>query len=181
MSSINKNSLYFHLLTEDYFNEYRCLDEFQDDVLRGHGVMILGINDRMIAIPLRSGISEKLRNSRHVFPYTTYERSDGRRLLKALDFSKLTIIEKRHIDYLRIYHFKDIEEKKFYLRNSNRIFTRVKNYVQKYIDICLKIENHERVSDMTLKPYKYSTLRNFHSELGISITKEQFISILKQK
>ena len=41
MSNINKNSLYFHLLTEDYFNIYNSLDEFQEDVSRGHGVMIV--------------------------------------------------------------------------------------------------------------------------------------------
>ena len=73
MSNINKNSLYFHLLTEDYFNIYNSLDEFQEDVSRGHGGMILGINDLLIAIPLRSGISENLKNARHIFPYTVYE------------------------------------------------------------------------------------------------------------
>ena len=178
MSNINKNSLYFHLLTEDYFNIYNSLDEFQEDVSRGHGVMILGINDLLIAIPLRSGISENLKNARHIFPYTVYEKSDGRKCLKALDFSKLTIIKEEHIDYSRVYHFKDIEEKKFYLSNSNRIFTRVKNYVQKYIDICNKIEQNKLITKQTLQPYQYSTLRNFHSELGVAITKELLISRL---
>lgn len=89
-----KKSLYFHLLTEDYFNTYKNLDEFQEDVARGHGVMILDIKNLLIAIPPRSGISANLRNARHIFPYVTYERNDGRQCLKALDFSKLTIIEK---------------------------------------------------------------------------------------
>ncbi|WP_224398214.1 hypothetical protein [Staphylococcus delphini] len=60
MSKINKNSLYFHLLTQDYFDTYQYLDEFQEDHTRGHGVMILDINNQLIAIPLRSGISDKL-------------------------------------------------------------------------------------------------------------------------
>ena len=77
---------------------------------------------------------------------------------------------------VRVYYFKDIEEKRFYLNNSNRIFTRVKNYVQKYIDICNKIEQNKLIAKRTLQPYQYSTLRNFHSELGIAITKELFIS-----
>ena len=142
--------------------------------------MILDIKNLLIAIPLRSGISANLRNARNIFPYVTYERNDGRQCLKALDFSKLTIIEKKHIDYLRIYHFSDIEEKKFYLKNSNRIFTRVKNYVQTYINICSKIELEKPIMKRTLQPYQYSTLRNFHSELGISISKEKFISQLKK-
>ena len=29
MSKINKNSLYFHLLTQEYFETYQELDEFQ--------------------------------------------------------------------------------------------------------------------------------------------------------
>ena len=180
MANINKNSLYFHLLMEDYFNTYKNLDEFQEDVARGHGVMILDIKNLLIAIPLRSGISANLRNARHIFPYVTYERNDGRQCLKALDFSKLTIIEKKHIDYLRIYHFSDIEKKKFYLKNSNRIFTRVKNYVQTYINICSKIELEKPITKRTLQPYQFSTLRNFHSELGISISKEKFISQLRK-
>ncbi|MCJ0568102.1 hypothetical protein MMJ54_00375, partial [Enterococcus cecorum] len=66
MSKINKNSLYFHLLTQDYFDTYQNLDEFQKDNERGHGVMILDINNLLIAIPLRSGISEKLKSARHL-------------------------------------------------------------------------------------------------------------------
>ncbi|MBR7927061.1 hypothetical protein KBI51_02580 [Aerococcaceae bacterium zg-ZUI334] len=180
MLRINKNSLYFHILTQDYFDTYKVLDEFQEDTSRGHGVMILGINDLLIAIPLRSGISDKLINAKHVFPYTIYERSDGKSCLKALDFSKLTIIDEKYIDHTKVYHFRDNNEKNFYLRNSNRIFMRVKNYVQKYINICSKIEKGETISERTLQAYKYSTLRNFHNELGISITKELFIHQLKK-
>lgn len=125
MSKINKNSLYFHLLTQEYFETYQELDEFQQDNERGHGVMILDINNKLIAIPLRSGISNNL-------------------------------------------------------KNSNRIFSRVKNYVNKYIKICSRIENGEAVTFRTLTPYRFSTLRNFHNELGIAISKEDFINQLKE-
>mgnify|MGYP000884531232 CR=1 FL=1 len=74
----------------------------------------------------------------------------------------------------------DPANKEFYLKNSNRIFTRVKNYVQTYINICSKIELEKPITKRTLRPYQYSTLRNFHSELGISISKEKFISQLKK-
>ncbi|HGC8699706.1 TPA: hypothetical protein ACG4JN_001284 [Streptococcus agalactiae] len=180
MSKINKNSLYFHLITQDYFDTYQYLDEFQEDNARGYGVMVLDINNQLIAIPLRSGLPEHLRNASHLFPYTTYRRHDGRICLKALDFSKLTIIEEKYIDNSRIYHFKNPNEKIFYLRNSNRIFSRVKNYVNKYIEICSKIEKGETVTFRTLNPYRFSTLRNFHDELGIAISKEDFINQLRK-
>ena len=125
MSKINKNSLYFHLRTQEYFETYQELDEFQQDNARGHGVMILDINNKLIAIPLRSGISDNL-------------------------------------------------------KNSNRIFSRVKNYVNKYIKIYSRIENGEAVTFRTLTPYRFSTLRNFHNELGIAISKEDFINQLKE-
>ncbi len=80
------------------------------------------INNKLIAIPLRSGISDNLKNSSHLFPYTTYKRHDGKICLKALDFSKLTIIKEKDIDNSKIYHFKNPNEKNFYLKNSNRIF-----------------------------------------------------------
>ena len=179
MSKINKNSLYFHLLTQEYFETYQELDEFQQDNARGHGVMILDINNKLIAIPLRSGISDNLKNSSHLFPYTTYRRHDGKICLKALDFSKLTIIKEKDIDNSKIYHFKNPNEKNFYLKNSNRIFSRVKNYVNKYIKICSRIENRDTVTFRTLTPYRFSTLRHFHDELGIAISKEDFINCLK--
>ena len=50
-----------------------------------------------------------------------YEKSDGRKCLKVLDLRKLTIIKEEYIDYSKVYHFKDIEEKRFYLNNSNRL------------------------------------------------------------
>ncbi|UXS36136.1 hypothetical protein [Staphylococcus delphini] len=181
MSKINKNSLYFHLLTQDYFDTYQYLDEFQEDNTRGHGVMILDINNQLIAIPLRSGISDKHRNSSHLFTYTTYRRHDGKMCLKALDFSKLTIIDEKYIDYSRIYHFKNPNEKNFYLKNSNRIFSRVKNYVNKYIEICSKSENGDTLTFRTLNPYRFSTLRNFHKELGIAISKQDFIDQLRKQ
>jgi len=159
MTSINKNSLYFHLLTEDYFNTYKNLDEFQEDVARGHGVMILDIKNLLIAIPLRSGISANLRNARHIFPYATYERNDGRECLKALDFSKLTIIEKKHIDYLRIYHFSDIEEKKFYLRNSNRIFSKYSTLTQNLSKQLAKCASLQIVPSLPLRQSARLTLR----------------------
>ncbi|MEB8419042.1 hypothetical protein NGG16_16530 [Enterococcus casseliflavus] len=177
---INKNTLYFYLLNEDYFQNYQILDEFQKDNSRGHGVMILDIDDLMIAIPLRSGIPTFTLNSNHIFPYQEYTKTNGKKCLRALDFSKMTIIEEKYLNTKTTYIFKDENEKQFYLDNFNRIYTRVNNYVIKYKKICSDIENGKKVSFLTIKPYRFSTLRNFHTELNISLTKEKFIEQLNK-
>ena len=174
---INKNTLYFHLLTDSYFDNYCDYDEFQCDNNRGHGLMIIDINNRIIAIPLRSGLPAYMIRQRHLFPYTTYTKDNGKECLYALDFSKLMFIDEKYIDQIRNYIFRNDEEKRFYLENFNRIFSSVKSYINSYIRLCKKIEENENVTYSIMKPYIYSTLRNFHTELGINITKQQFIDI----
>jgi len=174
----SKNTLYFSLMNTHYFNDFESLDEFQKDNNRGHGVMIIDINDLLIAIPLRSSLPPYMNKSNHLFPYEIYtKKSDGKEYLKALDFSKLTIVKEEHVNTKTTYFFKDSKEKKFYLDNFSRIQLRVKNYIKSYQNICLKIGEQKKLTKHTLKPYRFSTLRNFHEELGISITKDDFIKI----
>lgn len=45
------------------------LDEFQKDENRGHGVMIIDINDLLVAIPLRSSLPCYMNNAKHLFLY----------------------------------------------------------------------------------------------------------------
>ncbi len=45
---IKKNTLYFRLMKSSYFNDYNSLDEFQEDYLRGHGIMILDVDDLLV-------------------------------------------------------------------------------------------------------------------------------------
>lgn len=176
----SKNTLYFSLMNNKYFNEFESLDEFQKDNKRGHGVMIIDINDLLIAVPLRSSLSPYMNKAKHLFPYEIYTKeSDGKEYLKALDFSKLTIIKEEHVNTETTYFFKDNKEKKFYLDNFNRIQLRVNNYIKNYQKLCSKIAEQKSLTKYTLKPYRYSTLRNFHEELGISITKDDFIKILE--
>lgn len=175
----NKNTLYFSLMNTQYFNEYESLDEFQKDINRGHGVMVIDINDLLIAIPLRSSLSPFMTKAKHLFPYGIYTKeSDGEEYLKALDFSKLTIIKEEHVDTNTNYIFKDSNEKQFYLNNFNRIQLRVRNYIKSYQNICTKISKNEELKKHTLTPYRFSTLRNFHEELDIEISKEDVIEIL---
>lgn len=178
----NKNTLYFHLMTEEYFDIYQNLDEFQTDPNRGHGVMIIDINNLLVAVPLRSKIKPYMKKSNHLFPYETYiDENTNQTFLKALDFSKLTIIQEEFVNKQTTYIFNNEEEKKYYTNNFNRLYTRINNYISTYQKICLQISNQEDVKRYTLSPYRYSTLRNFHNELNISISKEDFVKVLKEK
>lgn len=171
-----KNTLYFSLMNLQYFNDYEDLDEFQKDNNRGHGVMIIDINDLLLAIPLRSSLAPYMFNAKHLFPYKNYiKETDGKEYLKALDFSKLTIIKEGHVNTDTTHIFKDENEKKFYLEKFNRIQLRVKNYIKIYQKICVKISNEETLTTHMLKPYRFSTLRNFHGELNIKISKDDIV------
>lgn len=46
-----KNSLYFMLMNDKYYDEMSNLDEFQEDHHRGHGILVVDISDLLIAIP----------------------------------------------------------------------------------------------------------------------------------
>lgn len=162
-------------MNQQYFSDFEKLDEFQKDSSRGHGVMVMDINNLLIAIPLRSSLFPYMEKAKHLFPYECYIRkSDGKEYLKALDFSKLTLINEDHVKKDVPYIFKDNKEKQFYLDNFNRIQLRVSNYIKTYIRICSDIKEKKTLKPYTLKPYKYSTLRNFHSQLKIDINKEDF-------
>lgn len=46
--------------------------------------------------------------------------------------------------------------------------------------MCETIKKGEGISISYKKMFRYSTLRNFHEELGISISKEEIINCLNQ-
>lgn len=179
MEKIKKNSIYFYILNNLYFEKNQYLDEFQRDDKRGHGIMVINLKNLLVAVPLRSKIPEYNRNSPHIFKYKEYEK-DEKIYIKALDFSKMTLISEEDVDFEKPFIFKDAEEKKFYKNNSNRIFLKLNNYIEKYKKICTNIENKKIVTDRTIKPYKYSTLRNYHSQLDITLMKEEILNIIRE-
>lgn len=160
------------LMTEDYYQEMSPLDEFQEDKSRGHGIMVININDLLVAIPLRSKLKVHMQSAKHIIPYGTYV-NDGKEYLKGLDLSKITFIEERHVAINKNYIFKDEKEKEFYLGNFNRIKLRVNNYIEGYVEVCKKIELSKDVSS-PIRKYRFTTLKNFHAPLNISIAKQDF-------
>lgn len=166
------------LMSEDYYREMSTLDEFQEDKNRGHGILIININDLLVAIPLRSKLKAHMQKAKHIIPYKTYH-INGKEYLKGLDLSKMTFIEPKHVAYNKNYIFKDRNEKTFYLDNFNRIKLRINNYINNYIEVCKKIELSLDVSS-PIRKYRFTTLKNFHSELGIQIKKSEFDQALNK-
>lgn len=173
---IKNNTLYFYLMNNQYYNDFQNYREFQDDKNRGHGVMLIDIKHKIVAIPLRSKLKPWQIGEKHIFPYQTYTDIDGKTYLKGLDFSKLIFIEERHIKKNTNYIFKDNNEKNFYIQNFSRIQFKLKNYINKYINLCNLIENNKMLTREQIKPYMYTTLVNFHNELGINIDSLRFIN-----
>ena len=173
---IQFNTLYFHTLKTSCYQNFKCYDEFQDDPFRGHGIMVYKIRNLIFAIPLRSKLKPSIAKFSNIIPYKTYLcEEDGKEYLAGMDLSKSLIVEEDCIDISSDFIFRDPNEKTFYFSKFNYIHTKLDNYISKYIRICSDLENGIPVTANTLRPYRYSTLRNFHSELGISIDKTDFI------
>jgi len=177
----NPESIYFHTMSEAYFNEMSSIDEFQENRDRGHGIMLITISELLIAIPIRSKLSPYLEHARHIFPYCTYTNENGKEYLKGMDFSKTTIIKENHVNKNTSFEFSDPFEKQYYIDNFSRIRTRIENYIKGYIRICKMIEHKKEVDIYLLKKYRYTTLRNFHHQLNINLEKSDFIAYLNEK
>lgn len=179
MKKIEKNTIYFRLFEDSFFDKYEHMDEFLKKNSRGHGVLLLNYLDLLVAVPLRSSLNPNIEKQRYIFPYEVWTKDDGKKYLKAMDFSKLLIISKEDLRGSIGFIFRDHKEKEYYQNNYNKIMMRLTKYITDYVALCDKIDKGERVSFRKLKLYRYSTIRNFHSELQINISKRNFIEELK--
>lgn len=179
MQKISKNTIYFRLPGPIFFNKYKHKEEFLKKNTRGHGIVLTSCLNLLVAIPLRSSLNPKMKEKAHIYPYKVFTKN-GKQYLKGLDFSKLLIISKSDLQGSSGYVFQDNDEKKFYIENFNNIITRLNNYITGYINMCARIENNQDVSRTQLKLYRYSTIRNFHSDLKINISKNDVVKLLRQ-
>lgn len=159
------NKINFHRLTPDFYVEQNHLIEMIDkdkrtgkvtDKGRGYGVLLLEVQGHQFAIPLRSKMHI---NHKENFTTRIY-KPNGVRVRHGLDYSKAVIIpESRFVstdpfllaeqsDYLKI---EDAE---------HRIIAAFEKYVLKYIKAVQEQNKH------ILRGYSFSTLQNYHTELG---------------
>nr|WP_238828253.1 hypothetical protein [Edwardsiella piscicida]ATV90668.1 hypothetical protein [Edwardsiella piscicida] len=126
-----------------------ALDGSNDGKVRGYGIVVIDINGLVFGIPLRSNLN-------HKFGFVS-ERSGG--VKKGLDYTKALLIKKE--EYVsRAYkipaaEFAQIND------NKEKIQEDFNKFVNKYI------EAHNKNDANILRDYRYSTLKNYHNELGL--------------
>ena len=123
--------------------------------VRGYGIVIILINNLSFAIPLRSII-------RHKSSYITVKSNQKGIKGKGLDFTKaLLITDKKYVSNLP-FKISPSEHRKF--ANKEHFITgKFEKYVAKYI---FAVEKPDKNILQSLN-YRFSTLCNYHSELGL--------------
>ena len=123
--------------------------------VRGYGIVIISINERSFAIPLRSNI-------RHKSSYITVKSNQNGIEGKGLDFTKaLLISDEKYVSNLP-FKISSGEHKK--LANKEHFITsKFEKFVAKYIDAIQKSDKNI----LNSSSYRFTTLCNYHSELGL--------------
>ncbi|MBA5686084.1 type III toxin-antitoxin system TenpIN family toxin [Rugamonas apoptosis] len=143
-------------LNEVFYEENKHLVEVMDktgtqwtgDKTRGYGIVLVEVNGLKFGIPLRSNMR----------PYNGFITAPKES--KGLDFSKAVLLSKE--EYISESEF--IIPRPEFLRikdNSAAIARDFNKYVKKYVRGASKNDSN------ILKDYRFTTLQNYHAELGI--------------
>ncbi|OPX55862.1 protein AbiQ [Oceanospirillum multiglobuliferum] len=122
---------------------------------RGHGIVVISIRNLTFGIPLRSNIQHKSSyptQGRHGLPH------------KGLDYSKaLLVLDSSYISN-EIFRIPNSERSK--LKDKQHYITqKFSQYVERYVDAV----NKEDKNILNSEGYRFSTLQNYHKELGINL------------
>lgn len=140
-------------LTDQFYADNKglkeALDGSNDGKVRGYGIVVIDLKGLMFGIPLRSHLN-------HKFGFVS-ERSEG--VTKGLDYTKALLIQKEEyvsraykIPAAEFIHIND---------NKEKIQEDFNKFVNRYIDA------HFKKDENILRNYRYSTLKNYHKELGL--------------
>lgn len=113
---------------------------------RGYGILLISLNDLRFGIPLRS-------NAHPRFAFITKDN-------KGLDYRKAVLLIKNEYVSESTFRIPDDE----YLKikdSSHRIGVQFSNFVDRYI------VGVRRADANIVREYRFSTLQNYHPELGI--------------
>lgn len=141
-------------LSDTFFEENSHLLEVMDKTdkgwelkkKRGYGIVIIHYNQLTFGIPLRS----------HLMHKSGFKTSEN----KGLDYTKAELLNKaQYITNISFIipnnEYLKIQEKSFHIRHQ------FEKYIQKYI------KGKMRGDINIINQYKYSTLVNYHKELGV--------------
>jgi len=124
--------------------------------VRGYGVVVINFNGLTFAIPLRSNI-------KHKAAFITVKNQASGNNGKGLDFTKALLITDSK--YISASSFKiSPDEYKKLLNKEVFITDRFERYVEKYV----KARNNSDRYILNSTEYRFTTLINYHSELGLN-------------
>ncbi len=141
-------------LTDQFYADNKglqeALDGSNDGKVRGYGIVVIDLNGLVFGIPLRSHLN-------HKFGFVS-ERSEG--VKKGLDYTKALLIKKE--EYVsRAYKIPTPEFTPHINDNKEKIQEDFNKFVNRYIEANVKKDEN------ILRNYRYSTLKNYHKELGL--------------
>ena len=153
---MNRNKHYkLNYLSEAFYEKYTSAQfpEIETKHNRPYMVMLIKIDNNTFAVPFRTNI-------RHSNCYKFKQTTRQTDTVTGLDYSKAVIVnDSAYIgDDARI-NDKEYDELD---RNYYIIIKRFKKYVSGYIDFV-----NGKSDEYTIKRYRYTTLKYFHSELNI--------------
>lgn len=142
-------------LSQDFYNHYDKINypEIEHKESRPYMVLLIKIENNTFAIPFRT-------NVKHNYCYKFKNTSRNTNSASGLDYSKAAIVNDENFLGARA-----VIDNKEYIELNNKYFFIIKQFT-KYIDGYKKIINGT-ANEYDLKKYKYSTLKYFHSELGL--------------
>ena len=151
-----ENQPYFATINESYFDSNPHLKEILHNGSRLYLGVVIEVNSCRCFVPLRSEIKteSKYRKAGYPLPSTTRKNA-------GLDFRKLLVISNmKDVKIQNKVEIPSIQKNKIY-DEFDKISARLNSYVQTYI----REVNRNRANDNFL--YKFSTLKNYHVELGL--------------
>lgn len=153
-----------HQLTQAFYDEHSHLIEVSDknrdgtfnDKGRGYGILMINVKGYKFAIPLRSSMN-------HNENFTTkIIQERGTKLRKGLDYSKSVIITDQRFISIRPFKIGQDEFVKI-AKSEIHIIKSFEKYIDRYIQAYKK-------NDLNiLHKYRFSTLQNYHDELGCKV------------
>lgn len=144
-------------LTQYFLDENSKLSEALHDKDRPYSVITIVLNGLTFAIPLRT----KLNHRFGVQLDTVWK--DGKKCRRGIDFTKAVLVRDPESE-LGETHIVPKSQKDVLIKKKKVI----KNQFEKYVSDYVRAAKNDINNTLTAPAYKYSTLSNYHIELGIT-------------
>lgn len=153
-----KKQIEIKLLNENFYTENNLKELLEHKGGRGYGIFLFEIKGFKWGIPLRS----KMRKEHNFSFKTRREGTTEPEKYHGLDYSKAVIItDEKYIG--RKFNLREKEDYIKITKNINTIESEFEQFLNQYIDA----HKNKDLEFLNIQEVKYSTLQNYHEELGI--------------